>query len=198
MISVYDIKPAFQRLLQPVVVTMRRIGATPNHVTLSAILLSISLGYAILNYPNFRWTLLMVPLGLLIRMALNAIDGMMAKQYHLESKLGEVLNELGDVVSDAVIIFPLVVIPGVEIWVILLFGILAIINEFAGVLGKAMGGDRRYDGPMGKSDRALFIGLFCLTAYYWSGIEHYANWIFGIGIGFLLISTLIRLRKAVK
>jgi len=38
-------------------------------------------------------------------MALNAIDGMLAREHHMQSKLGAILNELGDVVSDTVLIF---------------------------------------------------------------------------------------------
>ncbi|MEO6453063.1 MAG: CDP-alcohol phosphatidyltransferase family protein [Ginsengibacter sp.] len=40
-------------------------------------------------------------------MALNALDGMMARIYNQQTKKGEVLNELGDVISDLFIFFPL-------------------------------------------------------------------------------------------
>ena len=39
------------------------------------------------------------------------------------------------------------------------FIVAAILTEFVGVLGQTIGGGRRYDGPMGKSDRAAAIGL---------------------------------------
>ena len=35
---------------------------------------------------------------------------------------------------------------------------LSALTELAGVLGPAVGASRRYDGPMGKSDRALVFG----------------------------------------
>ena len=120
---------------------------------------------------------------------------MMARQYNMQSKLGEILNELGDVLSDMAIIFPLVIIPGINPCLIVLFGLLAIINEFSGLLGKAINGERRYDGPMGKSDRALLIGLFCIVYYCWEGIENYVDWIFGIAFMLIVISTFVRLRK---
>ena len=33
------------------------------------------------------------------------------------------------------------------------------LTEYAGALGVMAGGTRRYDGPMGKSDRALALGI---------------------------------------
>ncbi|MEO8376864.1 MAG: CDP-alcohol phosphatidyltransferase family protein, partial [Candidatus Sumerlaeota bacterium] len=40
--------------------------------------------------------------------------------------------------------------------------ILAVISEMAGVVSVQIGGTRRYDGPMGKSDRAFVFGLLAL------------------------------------
>lgn len=198
MISVYQIKPAFQKLLQPVLNRLHAMGVSPNQLTLIAIIFSIGLGIMLLFYPEHRYFLLLLALGLLLRMALNALDGMMARQFNLQSKLGEVLNELGDVISDLAIILPLAIVPALDTWIIVGFAIMAVINEFAGLLGKAMGGERRYDGPMGKSDRALLIGLFCIVLFFWPDLQLYSNWIFGIGILLLLLSTFTRIRKSIQ
>ncbi len=196
MISVYGLKPAFQKLLQPALRGLRKVGVSPNQITIVSVLLSIAMGYGVLQHQQHPIALLLVPIGYLFRMGLNALDGMMARQYHMQSQLGEVLNELGDVVSDIAIIFPFVIVPGISPVIIVAFGVLAILNEFAGLLGKALGKERRYDGPMGKSDRALFIALYCLVAYFWVGIEVYANALFGVAAGLVVLSTLIRLQKA--
>jgi phosphatidylglycerophosphate synthase len=39
----------------------------------------------------------------------------------------------------------------------------ALLTEFCGLLGPTLGGARRYDGPMGKSDRALLVGALGLA-----------------------------------
>jgi CDP-diacylglycerol--glycerol-3-phosphate 3-phosphatidyltransferase len=44
---------------------------------------------------------------------------------------------------------------------------LATLAEFAGALGPLIGASRRYEGPMGKSDRALVFGAFAL----WVGLD---------------------------
>ena len=40
-------------------------------------------------------------------MALNAIDGMLAREFNQKSRLGGYLNEITDVVSDAALYLPL-------------------------------------------------------------------------------------------
>ena len=197
MISVYKIKPAFQKSLQPILKALHKMGVTANQLTVFAVLFSIGLGVLIWFHIDTHYFLLLVAFGLLIRMALNALDGMMARQFSMQSRLGEVLNEVGDIVSDLAIIFPLIIISAANPYLIVLFGVLAIINEFAGLMGRAMGGERRYEGPMGKSDRALVIGLLCLIGYFWRGVFNYTDWIFGISCALILISTFIRLKKAI-
>ena len=160
--STYDLKPAFQRMLLPVLGRLRQAGVTPNALTWMAILLSGGLGYAFVLGLEHRAWFYAVAAGLLLRMALNALDGMMARQFDMTSKAGAVLNELGDVVSDALVMWPLAWLPGVHPgWVGALLWMSAV-NECAGVLGASVGEERRYEGPMGKSDRTLVWGVFCL------------------------------------
>ena len=182
--------------MQPILDALYKIGVTANQLTISAIILSCLMGFGFLQYHTFYLGILIIPFGLLLRMALNALDGMMARQYDMQSQLGEILNEIGDVVSDIAIIFPFVILPGINPVIIILFGVLAILNEFAGILSKAIGKERRYDGPMGKSDRALIIGIFCLVFFFWSDVTYYGDWIFGIASALVLAGTIIRLYKA--
>ncbi|MGV6860779.1 MAG: CDP-alcohol phosphatidyltransferase family protein [Putridiphycobacter sp.] len=198
MISVYKIKPAFQKFLTPVLKHLRKLGVTPNHLTISAIFLSIFMGMALVFYNDYRFLLLCVAIGYLIRMMLNALDGMMATKFNLKSKLGEVLNETGDVISDVVIILPLMYIPNINKWIIIVFAILSVFNEFSGVLAKVISGTRHYEGPMGKSDRALLIGLFTLILYFWDNLSLYGNWVFGFAGFLVVISSVIRLKNGLN
>lgn len=181
----------------PVLRRLRNLGVSPNGITWAAIILSISTGLVFYLYPD-PFLFLIIPLVLLIRMMLNALDGMMAKNYNLQSEKGELLNELGDVVSDFCLFFPFYFLDFTNQLLILAFLFLSMLNEFTGVLSKAISGDRRYDGPMGKSDRALFIGIICLILYFWKGFEHYVNYAFSIAIVLLIVSTGIRIRNSIK
>jgi CDP-diacylglycerol---glycerol-3-phosphate 3-phosphatidyltransferase len=197
MISVYSIKPKFQQLLRPILAMLFKMGFTANAITVASILLSLILGIIFWFYADNSWVFLVIPLGLLLRMALNALDGMMARTYNMQSKLGEILNEIGDVVSDIFIFFPLIKLPFINVYILFAFIVLSVINEFSGVLAKAISGERRYDGPMGKSDRALCIGLMCLLIYFWQDAQQYVNYALGMMIFLLIISTFTRLKKTI-
>lgn len=163
MPSVYDLKPRFQALLRPGVGALARAGATANQVTAAAAILSLAAGATIALLPERRWPLLLLPLVLLLRMALNAVDGMLAREFGQKSRLGALLNELGDVVSDAALYLPLALVPGVPPAPVVALVVLAGLSELAGVLGVTVGASRRYDGPAGKSDRALVLGAVGLA-----------------------------------
>lgn len=159
MPSVYDLKPRFQACLRPMVVRLAASGVTANQVTIAAVALSVVGGALIALYPSERWPLVLLPIVLFVRMGLNAIDGMLAREFAQKSRLGAVLNELGDVLSDAALYLPLAIVTGVEQWSIVIFVLAAVVVEFTGVVAIQIGSDRRYDGPMGKSDRAFWVGL---------------------------------------
>ena len=196
MISVYKIKPKFQKLLQPILVFLRKIGVSPNQITIFTVFFSIALGvFLFFAIENKLW-FLFVSLGLLLRMALNALDGMMAKQFNLQSKKGEILNELGDVISDLAIFFPFIYFDSLKTEYVIIFIVLSIINEFCGILSKSIYGERRYDGPMGKSDRALLVGLICIVLYFTDTILTYLNYIFLLGSFLMIISSYFRLTKS--
>jgi len=161
MTSVYDLKPRFQALLRPLVRTLVARGVTANQVTIAAMVVSIATGLALWALAGVRASLFLLPVVLFLRMALNAIDGMIAREHDQKSRLGAILNEVGDVVSDAALYLALVpaLAPyGAHGLPIVLFVLAAILTEFVGVLVQALGSGRRYDGPMGKSDRAAVIG----------------------------------------
>ncbi|MDF1695313.1 MAG: CDP-alcohol phosphatidyltransferase family protein [Saprospiraceae bacterium] len=198
MISIYKLKPAFQKLLSPLLDRLYKIGITANQITWSSIFLSLLIGIAFWNAESNRILFLSLPIGLLIRMGLNAMDGMMARNYNQQTKKGELLNELGDVISDIFIFFPLLLFEQPIIYLVIAFICLSIINEFAGLLGKVISGERRYEGPMGKSDRAFIMGLYGILSYFAVDFQAYTVWIFSIVIVLLLLSTFIRINKSLK
>ena len=176
MVSIYDVKPKFQALLRPTTRALARAGITANLVTVAAMLASIGVGLCIYLWPAERWPLFVLPAFLFVRMAFNAIDGMLAREHGQQSSLGAVLNELTDVVSDAALYLPLAVIPGMPAPWIVLAVVLAGLTEMTGVVGVQIGASRRYDGPMGKSDRAFLIGLQVLMMAVGTGPNRWTLW----------------------
>jgi phosphatidylglycerophosphate synthase len=157
--TIYDLKPRFQARLRPLADSLAKAGVTANGVTLAAFGLSLAHGAWLALAPDSRLPFLLLPVTLFLRMALNAIDGMLAREHGMASPAGAVLNELGDVISDAALYLPFALVAGINATLIVLLVIAAIIGEMAGALGPLLGGPRRYDGPLGKSDRAFAFGL---------------------------------------
>jgi CDP-diacylglycerol---glycerol-3-phosphate 3-phosphatidyltransferase len=198
MPSVYDLKPAFQGLLAPAVRGLHAIGITANQVTVAALILSFGIGAAFWWADTDPLLFLVLPIGLLLRMALNAIDGQIARTFDQKSRLGEVLNEVGDVLSDLAIFFPLLKHAPDHTFLVVVFLLLCPVNEFAGLMGRVLGRERRYDGPMGKSDRALVFGLYGLLMAFGVDVHEGMGYILPALCVLIALSTFTRLRKAVR
>lgn len=198
LISIYEIKPKFQQLLMPIVDWMRKIGMTPNQVTILALLLSIVTGIILSIFHENKWIYILMPIVMFVRMALNAIDGVMAKKYQMKSHLGLLLNELGDVISDLFLFIPFVFIAEDYGIGIMLFISLSIISEMAGVTVQVIGSSRRYDGPMGKSDRAFIIGFISFLIFVHLNIIPYLHFVFYVCSILILINIYNRITNGLK
>lgn len=159
MLSIYQLKPKFQDLLRPWVQRLHARGVTANQVTVTAAALSLLVAALVALQVEHTWLFALIPLWMLLRMGLNAADGMLAREFGQQSRLGAYLNELCDVVADSALYLPFALLPGVAPMAVVLVVLLALFSEYAGVLGPLVGASRRYDGPMGKSDRALAFGV---------------------------------------
>ena len=137
---------------------------------------------------------LILPLWLFLRMALNAIDGMLAREHGQKSVLGAYLNELTDVISDAALYLPFVFIsPFGPLWVGLVIW-LAAISEMAGALGPMVGASRRYEGPMGKSDRAFVFGALGLWLGIYGSLPDWIYWLMPMVALLIVINIVNRIR----
>jgi len=160
--SVYSLKPRFLRMLRPFARWLVSQAATANAVTLFAGALCVGTGVLLAWQGTPRGWFLILPFVFFVRMGLNALDGLMAREFHQQTRLGAYLNELADVVSDAFLILPFARVPEINpAWIAGVI-VLATISEMTGALGVAIGGSRRYDGPMGKSDRAVVFSVLAV------------------------------------
>jgi len=197
MPTVYKLKPAFQDLLRPITRNLASKGITANQITILAALVSVAQGLWIYYQPTNPVALLFLPVVLFIRMALNAIDGILAREHGQKSSLGGVLNELGDVISDTCLYLPFAMHPAISPALVLAFVFLAILTEFTGVIIAAMGGNRRYDGPMGKSDRALFWGVASFFAGVGVPLGGWIPWALVVAIVLLFLTIGNRIRMGI-
>jgi CDP-diacylglycerol---glycerol-3-phosphate 3-phosphatidyltransferase len=196
MPSIYQLKPAFQNLLRPFVQLLYKSGITANQVTLLAMLISTCLGYFLyqhyLAHP-ISGLLLLFPLWMLIRMAFNAIDGMLAREFKQQSNLGAFYNELCDIISDTALYLCFIAFGFINAKLLLLVVFLALLSEYAGVMAPLIGQERRYDGPMGKSDRAFWLSLIAVIIVIFPYISTNLQLLGRICNGILILIALLLL-----
>ncbi len=196
--TLYSLKPWFQALLRPLVAWLAEIGVTANQVTVAAMIGSLIVAGLVIAFAAKPMVFLALPVWLFVRMGLNAVDGMLAREFGQKSALGAYLNEITDVISDAALYLPFAfVAPFDAIWVGLVI-FLAAVSEFAGVLGPAVGASRRYDGPMGKSDRALLFGTFGTAVAVFGSLPGWVAWSMPIVAALLILTVVNRIRAGLS
>jgi len=193
--SIYQLKPQFQQLLQPLMRALVRCRVTPNQITLTTMLLSAAYGAALAAQPQCAGLWAGLAAFLLLRMALNAIDGMLANATGQKTRLGTLLNEICDQVSDVALYLPFML--ALQAPLVVLAVAAALLAEFAGVLALSVGAARRFDGPMGKSDRAFWFGLLGLLIAY-GAAPLLMNAILALVIALSAWTVVNRLRQALR
>lgn len=198
MISIYQLKPRFQALLRPIVGRLAAAGVTANQVTLAAMLISLALGLGLFLNAGSSGAFLLLPLWMFLRMAFNAVDGMLAREFGQQSPLGAYFNELSDVVSDAALYLPFVAVAPFGWGSVGAVIFLSAVSEMAGALGPMVGAPRQYDGPMGKSDRAFLFGALGLWLGLAGSLPEAAFWTLPAATLAILLNTFNRIRSGVR
>lgn len=197
MASIYQLKPRFQSLLRPVVRRCADAGVTANSVTLAAMFVSLALGAGLGLAGGRRVLFLLLPLWMFLRMAFNAIDGMLAREFGQKSPLGAYLNELSDVISDAALYLPFVAIAPFGWGSVGAVVFLSAVSEMTGALGPMIGASRRYDGPMGKSDRAFVFGALGLWVGLTPALPDWAFWLMPAIAAAVVLNIFSRIRGGI-
>lgn len=127
--TLYQIKPLFQSLLRPTMFWLYKHHVTANHITLAALALSLLTGLLLVLVAQ-PILFLLLPIVLFIRMALNALDGMLARECNQQTRLGAILNETGDVISDIALYLPFLFLPESNALLVILMLFCTILTEF--------------------------------------------------------------------
>ena len=196
--SIYALKPRFQALLRPLVGRLAHLGLSANQVTVAAAMVSIGLGLLLTVSAEKTGLFLLMPLWMFLRMAFNAVDGMLAREFGQKSSLGAYLNELTDVISDSVLYLPFAFLPHFQPLAVGGVIVLAVISEMTGTVAVMTGASRRYDGPMGKSDRAFVFGILAIAIGLGLSPQPWLFWLFP-ALGLMLAITIVnRVRRGLE
>jgi CDP-diacylglycerol--glycerol-3-phosphate 3-phosphatidyltransferase len=176
---------------------------TANQATLLGmvfvVLVSLSFYFG-LSEDGPRWLLLFTPAFLVLRMAMNALDGMLAREYDTGSVVGELFNEGLDVIGDTLCYGVLLFIPRMPTLPVVLFLVLIWMAEYFGVLGKSFpGGVRRHETVLGgKPDRAVWMGIFALCVFFVPTFFQYAGVYLTVVSCFVFLTSFVRIRKMLQ
>jgi len=137
-----------------------------------------------------EWThilLLTLPFLLLVRMILNALDGMVANVTNNTTPIGMVLNEVCDVISDLALFsaFLLVLKIPTPLWWSLI--VLSLLTEFVSLAVYQASNIRSHSGPFGKSDRAVFLGILAVILVV---IPNSSEWILAYTLSGILLALI--------
>ena len=196
--TLYGLKPRFQDLLRPIARGLARGGVTANQVTLAAATGSVAIGGLLCLPERAPVLFLVLAAWLVVRLALNAIDGMLAREFGQQSRLGGYLNELGDIVSDAALLLPFSFVAPFSPPAVLAVIFLALLSEYAGVMGPLVGAARHYDGPLGKSDRAAIAGALALWIGLGLSLPSWIAWLMPAMAVLLIVTIVNRIRGGLR
>lgn len=132
-------------------------------------------------------------------MALNAIDGMLAREFGMKSKLGAILNELSDAISDIALYLPFMFVyaPGGALLFVFVL-LFSVVSEYAGVLGVMIGASRRYDGPFGKSDRAFAFSVLALLLAFGVAPGRWISYAYAVMLFLVMLTIYKRAKNALR
>ena len=157
--GLYRIKPAAQRPVRPLVDASISRGVSADALTLAAIPVAALAGLCLALSDSAPVLLVAVPFLAALRLVLNLVDGQVARQTGTTHALGEVLNELGDRISDVLFIGGLAFVAVVGPALALSAVIAALLASFVGITARAVAAPRQYGGVMSKPGRMIVLAV---------------------------------------
>lgn len=149
-------------------------GARPNWISLASVVFAAAGGGSLLLSSSLQGAgqgvcYLAAAVAIQMRLLCNLFDGMVAIEGGLQTKSGEIFNDMPDRLADALLLIPVgyALSPAYASGVMLgwLAGMLAIFTAYIRVLGGACGLPQRFTGPMAKQHRmAVLTGSLVLAA----------------------------------
>ena len=186
---IYSIKPKFQKFLSPIKNLFIKYNVHPTIINILALLFSI-LGGFLIYYSSFNiWLLIYIPFIAFIRTALNALDGLVARELKVKNQeYGEVLNEFIDRLSDVAFFFGIILATYTNILLGSITLVVVLLSSYLGIVSKAAGGKRQYIGLMGKADRMFYLSVAAVLILILKNLE-IMNWflIFVLVLGVITI-----------
>ena len=149
------LRPVADRTMEPFVGLARRLGMTPDAVSVLAFVMAV--GAALTFYVGGRWYLA----GAVLVFAngwLDLLDGRLAREMGTDSPGGDVLDHVLDRYADLLVIAGLAAGVGrLGLGFAAVTGVL--LTSYLGTQAEAVGVDRVYGGLVGRADRLALVAV---------------------------------------
>lgn len=177
---------------------LARRGVTPNAVSIAGIGFATAAAAAFAFAPELERApraaaLVVAAVGIQLRLLCNLLDGMLAVEEGLQSKTGDIYNEVPDRIADILILvgagyaardLPYGVTLG---WAAAL---IAVLTAYIRVFGGSIGATQHFIGPMAKQHRMFTLTMVALLA---AG-ETLAGWpprVIRIGLALIVAGSIV-------
>lgn len=164
--SLYGLKPIWLRLLRNTEESLVGSGVSANLLTAATVPLSLLTGAAIAVGSADRVLWVLVPILMLARVAVAALDGAIARRTGTAGPRGFAFNELADRLADVALLGAGYVVTAAPIATAALVFVLG--AEFVGVVIRATGADPSAVGPLAMPGRFVILGGAALVAIAWA------------------------------
>lgn len=145
-------RPQVQWIVQPVVNQVRKIGITPNGLTIASLFVSALAGIAFYAGGVVLGTIMVA-----LNAVCDALDGALAREMGVAGLRGDFLDHVIDRYADIFIITGIFA-GGAASWPIGVFALTGVLmSSYLGTQAQAVGIGRYYGGILGRADRLVLI-----------------------------------------
>jgi archaetidylinositol phosphate synthase len=145
-------RPQVQGIIQPMVGLMRRIGVTPNGLTIASFFVSALAGIAF-----YAGGVVLGVAMVIFNAVFDALDGALARDMGIAGVRGDFLDHVIDRYADIFIITGIFA-GGAAPWPIGVFALTGVLmSSYLGTQAQAVGVGRFYGGVLGRADRLVLI-----------------------------------------
>jgi phosphatidylglycerophosphate synthase len=166
--------PWRERLSRWLTPLARHCPLSPNAITLLALLLNILAALAILQGPAHPIAFLIAIVMTTIAGIGDALDGIVARLQHRESRFGDFLDHVSDRISDTLLAACWMIANGVREAIVVAAIIAIMLNGYIGTQIEASFGERNYE-YLGRGEFVLALIIFPIASFIlftggWSSI----------------------------
>lgn len=152
------LRPVAERLLDPFVAGAKRVGLTPDAVSVLALVTAAGAGVSFALSGEQQLLYLLGAVLVFSNGIFDLLDGALARELETQSEAGDLLDHVLDRYADILIITGLAA--GVGQYALGLAAVTGVLmTSYLGTQAQAVGLDRVYGGLLGRADRLVLVGV---------------------------------------